>query len=77
MKINTFNIETAHSPIWATPEESAVNLMVKFNEFRNEIPFTATRDDVEPHGRKLFKRAIAGEFGPIAASKQTTSPEGA
>lgn len=30
------------------------------------IPFTASPDDVEEHGRQLFARAKAGEFGPVA-----------
>lgn len=29
------------------------------------IPFTATPDDVEPHGREIYRRAAAGECGPI------------
>ena len=30
------------------------------------MPFTATPDDSEAHGRELFERALAGEFGEIA-----------
>lgn len=30
------------------------------------IPFTASPDDPEEHGRELYARAIAGDFGPIA-----------
>ena len=30
------------------------------------IPFHATPDDVEPHGRELYANAIAGEYGEIA-----------
>lgn len=30
------------------------------------IPFTASPDDVEQHGRDLYAQAIAGSFGPIA-----------
>lgn len=29
------------------------------------IPFTASPHDVEAHGRDLFERAEAGEFGPV------------
>lgn len=31
------------------------------------VPFTATPDDVEEHGRKLYTEAIAGKFGGIVA----------
>jgi len=30
------------------------------------IPFAASPDDVEAHGRDLYARAIAGEFGVVA-----------
>jgi hypothetical protein len=30
------------------------------------VPFCARFDDVEAHGRDLFARALAGEFGPVA-----------
>mgnify|MGYP001301195200 CR=1 FL=1 len=30
------------------------------------IPFTASPDDPEQHGRELYARIIAGEFGEIA-----------
>ena len=29
------------------------------------IPFTASPDDPEKHGRKLYERIVAGEFGEI------------
>ena len=31
------------------------------------IPFTASPDDVEQHGRDFYEQAIAGNFGPISA----------
>jgi len=40
-----------------------------------EIPFTASKDDVEPRGRDLYERAIAGEFGPIQAAPVTPLSE--
>lgn len=30
------------------------------------IPFTASPDDVEPHGREIHARALTGEFGAVA-----------
>lgn len=30
------------------------------------IPFTAAPDDVEHHGKELYAKALAGEFGEIA-----------
>lgn len=30
-----------------------------------EVPFTASENDIEAHGRELFSRAVAGEFGAV------------
>jgi hypothetical protein len=38
---------------------------VKFNHFKHEVPFTASPQDVEQHGRALYQRLISGEFGAI------------
>lgn len=31
------------------------------------IPFTAAPSDQEDHGREIYARAMAGEYGPVAA----------
>lgn len=61
MKINT-----ATSPQWANADQTAITLTVDF-EGVGELPFTATPNDSESHGRDLFARASAGDFGPVAA----------
>ncbi len=59
------NIITAHSPAWQNPEHTAILLTVEF-EGAGELPFSATPDDTESHGRELYARALAGEFGAVA-----------
>lgn len=29
------------------------------------IPFTASPDDVEEHGRLIYEKAVAGEYGEV------------
>jgi hypothetical protein len=29
------------------------------------IPFTASKDDPEPHGREIYRRAMSGDYGEI------------
>ena len=41
-----------------------IELLVTHSEF-GDIPFTATPDDVEVHGRDLYQRANSGEFGTV------------
>ena len=42
-----------------------IDILVVFDAI-GEIPFHATQDDTEPHGRELYTRAMQGEFGPVA-----------
>ena len=57
----------AMAPRWANEENSAITLDVKFDHLPMSVPFTATPFDAEEHGRELFARAAAGEFGDVAA----------
>ena len=43
-----------------------MNYLKLFEEFDEELPFTATSYDPMPHGVDLYNRAKAGEFGVIA-----------
>jgi len=63
----TIQLISAQNPQWANAEGSAVILECVFSHIPNELmPFCAKADDVEAHGRDIFARAVAGEFGPIA-----------
>jgi hypothetical protein len=42
-----------------------VNCIVNFARL-GELPFTANPNDDEEHGREIYARCIAGDFGPIA-----------
>lgn len=57
---------TAHSPKWADAEMSAISLTVQFPWIAGEVPFVASQNDTEPHGREIFALAAAGQFGPVA-----------
>jgi hypothetical protein len=59
-------IEYAKDPAWNNAEHTSVVLTVKFEEFIEELPFTANPHDVMHYGVELYNRALAREFGPIA-----------
>src|ERR1035437_7230345 len=61
------NIISAHSPAWANAQHDCITLMVLFKEHQalGDLRFGAHPEDTEPHGRELFDRAVAGEFGPV------------
>lgn len=57
---------TVTSPKWANAGMTLLDCSVNFDN-HGTLPFSASADDVEVHGREIFNRAIAGDFGPIAA----------
>jgi hypothetical protein len=59
-------VEYAKDASWNSADEEQICLTVKFEEFQEEIPFTATSFDSMPYGVELYNRAKAGEFGDIA-----------
>ena len=61
-----FTLQYAKNPVYNNEEETAILLTVKWEEFVEEMPFGACSYDSEPHGRDLFNRAKAGEFGEVA-----------
>jgi hypothetical protein len=50
---------------WANQEHTFIDCEVDFIDI-GTVPFTATPNDTEEHGRDIFKRAKDGEFGVIA-----------
>ena len=52
---------------WANKEHTAIDLECNFSHLKDEaVPFTASPNDTEQHGRDLFQKAVNGEFGEIA-----------
>lgn len=62
-------------PVWVTEDRTALNLIVSFAELNGEMLFTATSYDDLPHGRDIFARACAGEFGEVAAYVPPTTEQ--
>ncbi|WP_353681691.1 DUF4376 domain-containing protein [Escherichia coli] len=58
-------IEKIINPVWGNPEHTVINGMVKFLENNEALPFTATPEDTELHGREVFEACIRGEAGRI------------
>lgn len=56
------NVKT---PLWANAEHTLLDVTLETDVY-GEIPFSASPDDVEVHGREIFADAVAGKFGVIA-----------
>jgi len=59
-------VKTVADPIYANEAATMIDCMVKFVEFPDFLPFTASEYDTEEHGRELYRQLIAGIYGPIA-----------
>jgi hypothetical protein len=68
-------IEYVKDPHWADAEHTMIDLAIKWDLFNEELPFTASPNDVEEHGRILFAAAVAGEFGPVTEYAPPPEPE--
>lgn len=63
-----YTIISVSNPVYSNKDNTTVELQVVFNGLPNDLlPFTASPNDSEEHGRELYARAVAGEFGPIGA----------
>lgn len=58
-------IISASNPVYVDETGNRIDLMVKFAEFNEVLPFTAVPDDIYSYGRELYSRAKAGEFGEV------------
>jgi hypothetical protein len=67
-------IESASNPKYTAQDNSGIELLVKFKEFTQPIPFNATPNDIMSYGVELYNRAKAGEFGDISPYIATLIP---
>lgn len=55
------------NPIWSNAEHTTIDCEITTSQFGNEVlPFTASQNDVELHGRAIFADIISGKYGLIA-----------
>lgn len=50
---------------WADEARTIIDMVICWDEFPQELPFTASAYDAEEHGRQIYQHAIAGAFGEI------------
>jgi hypothetical protein len=69
------NLKYANNPKWVDQAHTTIDLIVRFEEIDEDLPFHATPYDVEEHGRDIFERAKNGEFGVVAEWTPPTTEE--
>jgi len=58
-------LEYAKDPRWVNAEHTMIDLTIKWDAIDEELPFTASQIDPEPHGKAIFEAASKGDFGTI------------
>lgn len=70
-------LQYAKDPVYGDSTGNNIQLIVKWEEFAEEMPFGATTYDPEAYGVELYYRAKAGEFGVVAPYVVPTPTAGA
>jgi len=60
-------LTSVSNPRWSNAEHTTIDCEITTSQFGAEIlPFTASQNDVEAHGRAIFADIVAGKYGPVA-----------
>ena len=59
-------LKYAKYPRWSDAEHVGIDLIICWDEWDEDLPFTAFATDPEEHGRQIYQLALAGEYGVIA-----------
>ena len=58
-------IKSVKKPKWANNEKTLIDVTITVEGMDGEFPFTANLDDTLEHGRELFQKCVAGNYGKI------------
>ena len=59
-------VEYIKDPVYTNEEGTIIDCLVKFDTVPTELPFTADKFDVEPHGREIWQQCKDGVWGSVA-----------
>lgn len=61
-----YNLVSIKNPKWANPEKTLVDCEIVLEGMEDlYLPFTASKNDVEAHGRAIFADLVVGKYGVI------------
>jgi hypothetical protein len=58
-------IISVRDPVWSNAKNTQIDCTIRTSSYSEELPFTASPNDPEAHGRDIFSRCVSGEFGEI------------
>ena len=59
-------LQYAKHPQWSDMGHTGINVLIRWDEWDADLPFTATANDPEAHGQQIYQNALAGVYGEIA-----------
>jgi hypothetical protein len=62
-----YTVQSITDIVYRTPDNKVINCNVKFAEFDEVHPFSASASDIEEHGVNIYNDIVSGKYGPIAA----------
>jgi hypothetical protein len=62
MQFKILNIENL---VYVAADSSSINCSLVVEGRPDKIPFTASSQDPETHGREIYAAIVAGQYGPI------------
>ena len=73
IQFNGATLIGARNPVWANEEKTLISLECKFSHYESMgltendgyYGFTADPNDPELHGRQIFEKAKAGDYGTV------------
>ncbi|ELY6322052.1 tail fiber assembly protein [Cronobacter turicensis] len=54
-------------PVFADEQQKTINCYVKFEQFSDYVPFTATPEDTEAHSKAIYADCMAKKYGAVGA----------
>jgi len=61
------HLTSLSNPRWSNAEHTTIDCEITTSQFGIEIlPFTASQNDSEAHGRAIFADIVSGTYGSIA-----------
>tara|TARA_A100001388_G_scaffold263947_1_gene234800 strand:+ start:493 stop:765 length:273 start_codon:yes stop_codon:yes gene_type:complete len=73
IKLNGATLIGAKNPVWGDEKKTFILLDCKFSHYESigltenngYYSFGASPDDIEEHGRQIFEKAKAGDYGTV------------
>lgn len=70
------NLTSLFNPRWSNAKHTAIDCEITTSQFGEEVlPFTASQNDVEAHGRAIFTDIVEGNYGPVAEYVAPPEPD--